>query len=462
MAFLGGDMSNHRVRLFSTTFKEDVVRRLESGEALAAVSKELGIARKLLYEWRWAWRRHGAAGLNRRRGPKKGLRRKMATGDPPGAALASSAPPRRGNPGSRAGQGEGAHRRAGASGWSPTTRPRFFSQGLATCRRASGAGPGAWRDQLYALIKDLSAAEKSQGENETTSAPEKAIHEVQHLCQLAQLSRAGYYRHLAPRESKRDDADIRDAIHRIALSDRFYGYRRIAQQLKREGLVVNSKRVRRLMRLDNLLSLRYKPFVPRTTDSAHGYEIVCDLTREAMLTAPDHVWVADITYIRLAEEFVYLAVVMDAFSRKVVGWALADHLQASLPLEALDKAIASRGGSLKDLIHHSDRGVQYACRDYALRLSQIGAHASMSRPGTPQDNAKAESFMHTLKAEEVDGKAYRSREDAESKIGAFIDDVYNARRLHSSIGYKPPIELEDEFRQAQKREANQPMPVSQN
>ena len=262
----------------------------------------------------------------------------------------------------------------------------------------------------------MSAAEKSQGENETTSAPEKAIHEVQHLCQLAQLSRAGDYRHLAPRKSKRDDADIRDAIHRIALSDRFYGYRRIAEQLKREGLVVNSKRVRRLMRLDNLLSLRYKPFVPRTTDSAHGYEIVCDLTREAMLTAPDHIWVADITYIRLAEEFVYLAVVMDAFSRKVVGWALADHLQASLPLQALDKAIASRGGSLKDLIHHSDRGVQYACRDYALRLSQIGAHASMSRPGTPQDNAKAESFMHTLKAEEVDGKAYRSREDAESKI----------------------------------------------
>jgi len=153
---------------------------------------------------------------------------------------------------------------------------------------------------------------------------------------------------------------------------------------------------------------------------------------------------------------------MDAFSRKVVGWALADHLQASLPLEALDKAIASHGGSLKDLIHHSDRGVQYACRDYALRLNQIGAHASMSRPGTPQDNAKAESFMHTLKAEEVDGKAYQSLEDAESRIGAFIDDVYNSRRLHSSIGYKPPIEFEDEFRQAQKREANQTIPTSQN
>ena len=154
----------------------------------------------------------------------------------------------------------------------------------------------------------------------------------------------------------------------------------------------------------------------------------------------------NITYIRLAEEFVYLAVVMDAFSRKLVGWALADHLQHLL-LKALDKAIASRGGSLKDLIHHSDRGVQYARRDYALRLSQI-AHASMSRPGTPQDNAKAESFMHTLKAEEVDRKAYRSREDAESKIGAFIDDVYNARRLHRRSGVEQlaDSESEDEFK----------------
>ena len=255
---------------------------------------------------------------------------------------------------------------------------------------------------------------------------------------------------------------MRAAIQRVALADRFYGYRRVTQQLRREGHVVNYKRVRRLMRLDNLLSLRYKPFVPRTTDSAHGYALVCDLTREEMLTALDHVWVADITYIRLAEDFVYLAVVMDSFSRKVVGWALADHLEASLPLEALNKAIASRGGPLKDLIHHSDRGVQYACRDYALRLHQIGAHASMSRPGTPQDNAKAESFMATFKAEEVDGKAYASLEDAEARIGAFIDHVYNARRLHSSIGYKPPIEFEDAFRQAQKGEAEQLIALSLN
>jgi hypothetical protein len=189
----------------------------------------------------------------------------------------------------------------------------------------------------------LSAVEKPQGEHETQhvdhittidkpDAANKASYEIQRLCQLGQVSRAGYYRHLAPNQTKRDDADMRAAIHRVALSDRFYGYRRVTEQLRREGHVVNYKRVRRLMRLDNLLSLRYKPFVPRTTDSAHGYAIMCDLTREEMLTALDHVWVADITYVRLAEDFVYLAVVMDAFSRKVVGWALADHLEASLPL----------------------------------------------------------------------------------------------------------------------------------
>jgi transposase InsO family protein/transposase-like protein len=361
MAFIGGDMSNHRLRGFSTAFKEGIVRRLESGEALAAVSKELGIARKLLYEWRWAWRRHGAAGLNRRRGPKAGLRRKMATGDPPGARAKARI--------------EELERLVGRQ----QLDLDFFRKALRLADALQGLAPARGETNSAQLIKDLSAAKKSQGENETTSAPEKATHEVQHLCQLAQLSRAGYYRHFAPHESKRDDADIRDAIHRAALFDRFYGYRRVTKHLEREGLVVNSKRVRRLMWLDNLLSLRYKPFVPRTTDSAHGYEIVGDLTREAMLTAPDHVWVADITYIRLAEEFVYLAGVMDAFSRKVVGWALADHLQASLPLEALDKAIASRGGSLKDLIHQRLRPAPET--DRRPRQHEPPRHAAGQRQG---------------------------------------------------------------------------------
>ena len=267
------------------------------------------------------------------------------------------------------------------------------------------------------------------------------------------MSRAGFYRHLAPNEARRDDADMRDAIQRVALMDRFYGYRRIGEHLRKvDGLVVNDKRVRRLMRLDNLISLRHKPFVPRTTDSAHGHRIVEDLTREEMLTAPDHVWVADITYIRLLEDFVYLAVVIDAFSRKVVGWALADHLEAKLPIEALNKAIASRQGSLKDLIHHSDRGTQYACKEYALRLQDIGAHASMSRAGTPTDNAKAESFMKTLKAEEVNGNAYATLDHAHRDIGKFIETVYNTERLHSALGYKPPVEFEADLSQSRNRQ----------
>jgi len=296
----------------------------------------------------------------------------------------------------------------------------------------------------------MSAAPQLQGEIGNTAAPEQTMLSIEHLCGLAGVSRAGYYRSIGPHEARREDADLRDAIHRIALANRYYGYRRVTFELRREGCIINAKRVRRLMRLDNLLSLRFKPFVPRTTDSAHGYQVLCDLTRDIMLTAPDHIWVADITYIRLRETFVYLAVVIDAFSRKVVGWALGDHLEASLPIEALNNAIAARGCCLKDLIHHSDRGVQYACRDYALRLHQIGAHASMSRPGNPYDNAKAESFMKTLKAEEVDGKKYDTIDQARADIGVFIDDVYNQRRLHSALGYKPPVEFEMEFGLAQR------------
>jgi transposase InsO family protein len=302
----------------------------------------------------------------------------------------------------------------------------------------------------------LSAKEEPQGESE------RRAHEVQHLCRIAQLSRAGYYRRLGPHETRREDADLRDAIQRIALQDRHCGYRRVVRELLREGLVVNAKRVRRLMRLDNLLSLRFKPFVPRTTMSRHGYEIVSNLTRDLVPTGLDQIWVADITYVRLREAFVYVAIVMDAHSRKVVGWALADHLQASLALEALDNAVAARGRPLDGLIHHSDRGVQYACGDYAKRLAAIGARPSMSRPGNPYDNAKAESFMKTLKAEEVNGKDYQSLEEARRDIGAFIEVVYNRRRLHSAIGYQPPVEFEDDLRQARQRQANQPMPMSQN
>ncbi|MBV8592938.1 MAG: IS3 family transposase [Caulobacteraceae bacterium] len=265
---------------------------------------------------------------------------------------------------------------------------------------------------------------------------------IARLCGLGGVSRAGYYRHFGPHAPKREDADLRDLIQRIALADRHYGYRRVAQELVRMGLIVNAKRVRRLMRADNLLALRAKPFAPRTTDSRHGFAIVPNLTRRLIPTGLDQIWVADITYIRLAEAFVYLAVILDAFSRKVIGWALADHLEASLAIEALDMALAARSPPPDSLIHHSDRGVQYACEAYADRLQKRKIAASMSRPGNPYDNAKAESFMKTLKTEEVDGKAYVDLADARRRIGAFIETVYNAKRLHSALGYKPPDEFE--------------------
>ena len=275
---------------------------------------------------------------------------------------------------------------------------------------------------------------------------------IARLCGLGGVSRAGYYRHFGPHLPQRENADLRDLIQRIALADRHYGYRRVAQALVRMGLIVNAKRVRRLMRADNLLALRAKPFAPRTTDSRHGFAIMPNLTRGLVPTGLDQIWVADITYIRLAEAFVYLAVILDAFSRRVIGWALADHLEASLAIEALDMALAARSPPPDSLIHHSDRGVQYACGAYVERLERRKIAVSMSRVGNPYDNAKAESFMKTLKTEGVDGKAYADLDDARRRIGAFIETVYNAKRLHSALGYKPPDEFEaDRARNTQRK-----------
>jgi len=272
---------------------------------------------------------------------------------------------------------------------------------------------------------------------------------IDHLCELAHVSRAGFYRFGEARQPKRAEADLRDKIQAIALENRFYGYRRIGQELwRRHGLQVNHKHLRRLMREDNLLCLRKKPFVPYTTNSRHEFPIVPNLTRGLVPTGLDQIWAADITYVRLAAQFVYLAVVLDAFSRRVVGWALADHLEASLALEALDRALTARAPQ-PGLIHHSDRGVQYACAEYRERLEAHGVRISMSRAGNPYDNAKAERFMRTLKDEEVNGKAYASLEDARRHIGAFLENVYNRGRLHSALGYKPPVEFETELRQLQ-------------
>jgi putative transposase len=267
---------------------------------------------------------------------------------------------------------------------------------------------------------------------------------VEPLCQAAQVSRASFYRHWSQTEPAREETALRDAIQRLALAHRHYGYRRIGALLRRQGWCVNAKRVLRITREDNLLCLRKRAYVPATTDPNHGWRVYPNLARRMAPMGPDRLWVADITYIRLERAFVYLAVVLDAFSRKVVGWALDDHLEARLALAALDMALDARRPPPGELIHHSDRGVQYACGDYARRLEGAGVTPSMSRGGCPYDNAKAESFMKTLKTEEVDGSAYLDLADARTRVGGFIEEVYNRYRLHSALDYRSPMEFEND------------------
>ena len=275
----------------------------------------------------------------------------------------------------------------------------------------------------------------------TTPRPQGEL-TVERMCALAGASRAGYYRHWQASAPREEETAVRDAIQRVALANRRYGYRRIAAQLRRDGLVANHKRVLRLMRRDNLLCLRERPFVPVTTASRHEWRLVPNLARGLVPSGLDQLWVADITYVRLAEEFAFLAVLLDAFSRRVIGWALERHLRASLATAALLTAIAARRPAPGSLVHHSDRGVQYACGEYTALLDAHEIQPSMSRVGNPYDNAQAESFIRTLKHEEVDGRSYRDLDQARAAIGAFIEEIYNRQRLHSALAYRPPIEFE--------------------
>jgi transposase InsO family protein len=273
------------------------------------------------------------------------------------------------------------------------------------------------------------------------------------MCRLAQASRAGFYRYLQPRYPGEEETEVRNAIQQIVLEHRRrYGYRRVAAELHRRGMVVNHKRVLRLMREDNLLSIEPKAFLV-TTQSDHAAEVYLNLAPRLKPTAINQLWVADITYIRLASEFVYLAVVLDAFSRKVVGWSLERTLTTRLPLLALERAITERQPA-PGLVHHSDRGIQYASQQYTRLLEIHGILPSMSRPGNPYDNAFCESFIKTLKREQISANQYQYIDELNAHLGEFIDQYYNRLRLHSALGYKTP----EEFEAVQARENTVPAP----
>ena len=255
------------------------------------------------------------------------------------------------------------------------------------------------------------------------------------------LSRSTIWRQLRqPSTSNEDELELRSQIQTIALEMRPYGYRPITAELHRRGVKVNHKRVLRLLREDNLLCLRQRAFV-RTTDSRHNLMIYPNLTRELSLSNINQLWVADITYIRLLREFIYLAVLLDAFSRRCIGWAISRHIDTQLTLAALQMALNTRTIH-SGLIHHSDRGVQYAAADYVAVLHDHKIEISMSRTGNPYDNAKAERFMRTLKYEEIYMNDYETLADVRASIEHFIEAVYNRKRLHSAIGYRPPAEFE--------------------
>ncbi len=260
---------------------------------------------------------------------------------------------------------------------------------------------------------------------------------LQVSCQAFGLPRASYYRHLSAAEPAPADTALRQQVQQVALDWPCYGYRRITHELKRQGIRVNHKQVLRLMREENLVRRPKKRFVA-TTNSDHRLPVYPNLAAEMDITAPDQLWVSDLTYIHLGHEFVYLAVVLDACSRRCLGWSLGRRLEATLATAALKMALRDR----KSQVHHSDRGVQYASGEYTGLLKQSGIAISMSRKGNPYDNAKAESFMKTLKCEQVYVSEYDSLADAKAQIGHFLEAVYNQKRLHSSLGYLPPAEYE--------------------
>lgn len=271
---------------------------------------------------------------------------------------------------------------------------------------------------------------------------------VSRSCQALEVSRSGYYKWLRQLEMNasehNEDMDLRNQIQDIALEFPGYGYRRITAELHNRGYSVNHKRVLRLMRQDNLLCFK-KRFKPITTDSSHGLPVYPNLLKDIEITGLNQVWASDITYVQLQHEHIYLAVILDLYSRKCIGWDLSRSLGSQLTMNALAKALQDRWSeSITGLIHHSDQGLQYSSKDYVDCLKKHNILISMSRKGNPYDNAFAESFIKTLKVEEVYLNEYETFEDALKNIWHFIEDVYNKKRLHSALDYRSPDQFESE------------------
>ena len=266
---------------------------------------------------------------------------------------------------------------------------------------------------------------------------------IRKMCELAGVSRACYHRHEEERAPSARDAELRDRLQKHCLANRKEGYRRIYRRLRRDDCVISPRRTLKMMREDNLLSIRKNKFILPATDSNHTHRVYPNLARDAQLTAPNQLWVADITYVQLRREEVYLAVVLDVYTRVVVGWAVRRNFMAELVIAALEMALANRPAPK---MHHSDRGVQYASQEYVQILESRKVTISMSRPGTPTDNAYCESFIKTLKAEQLDGRAYRDLEELEPALPTIINVFYNQKHLHSALGYQTPSEFEKSLR----------------
>jgi putative transposase len=275
----------------------------------------------------------------------------------------------------------------------------------------------------------------------------QGVLDVERMCRQAGVSRAGFYRDWEEKEPDAAVMALRDAVQKVSLKYPRYGAEKVAAQMRLEGWKISVSRVQRLRREDNLLAVRKRKFIV-TTDADHQFLIYPNLARHLVLTSVNQLWVADITYLRLSGEFVFLAVVLDAFSRRVLGWAVGPTLRAELPLEALNLAIQRRRPG-PGLVHHSDRGVQYACGDYIGRLEQFQIRSSMSYPARPWENARCERFMRTLKEEEIDCRQYNSLEELKTNVEDFIENFYNSVRLHAALNYVSPVEFESRQLQRQ-------------